>query len=142
MKQEIKFTIPGYAQPQEREGANFTGAHAIFFDRDRTKNYKSYVKYCALRYRPKELLTGALNVAVKIFRKIPKSFSKKKAAEAAAGIVRPDTRPDLKNIIWLIEDALNGLIWVDDAQIVSYDGGGKYYDDGKGERVELIITQI
>lgn len=48
---------------------------------------------------------------------IPKSWSKKKKAEAMAGGIWPDKKPDLSNIIKQIEDVAQGLLFDDDKQI-------------------------
>lgn len=36
-------------------------------------------------------------------------------------------RPDLDNWIKLPLDAMNKIVWADDAQVVSFDGSGKFY---------------
>ena len=62
-------------------------------------------------------LTGPLSVAVYAYMPIPKSFSKKKRAEALAGLVRPEVKPDWDNIA-KCSDAFNGIVWGDDASVV------------------------
>jgi Holliday junction resolvase RusA-like endonuclease len=56
---------------------------------------------------------GAVKLVVCTFRRLPKGTPKK--------VVRkPDMQmPDLDNIVKLASDALNGLAWEDDRQIVS-----------------------
>lgn len=48
---------------------------------------------------------------------VPASWSKKKRAEALAGIVRPCSTPDSDNLL-KVTDALNQVAFVDDRQIV------------------------
>lgn len=62
-------------------------------------------------------LTGPLSVAVYAYMPIPKSFSKKKRAEALAGLIRPEVKPDWDNIA-KCSDAFNGIVWGDDASVV------------------------
>ena len=61
--------------------------------------------------------TGALSVALDIRIEIPKSWSAAKRAEALAGRLHPTGKPDVDNIIKSVYDGLNGVCWVDDAQI-------------------------
>ena len=52
---------------------------------------------------------------------IPQSWSKKKQEAALRGEIWPGKKPDLSNILKQIEDALNGIVFRDDALIVRYD---------------------
>ena len=73
-------------------------------------------------------MTGALNVIITEFRAIPKSWSKRKHIAANMGDIRPTTKPDWDNIGKAVCDALNGLVWKDDSQIV-HATTEKYYSD-------------
>jgi Holliday junction resolvase RusA-like endonuclease len=55
------------------------------------------------------------------------------------GRIRPTKRPDVSNVIKIIEDALNGLAYRDDSQIVRV-VGEKYYSDSP--RVEVEICSL
>ena len=59
-----------------------------------------------------------VKISVNFFLPIPKSFSKKKTEECLSGVVMPTSRPDLDNYLKLILDAMNGVVYVDDSQIV------------------------
>ena len=50
---------------------------------------------------------------------IPVSWPKKKQASALDGTLRPTGKPDLDNVAKLLADALNGILWHDDSQIVA-----------------------
>lgn len=60
--------------------------------------------------------SGDLNVQIIACFSMPKSWSKKKKQEALLGHCRK--KPDADNIAKAILDALNGLAYVDDAQVV------------------------
>jgi Holliday junction resolvase RusA-like endonuclease len=61
---------------------------------------------------------GPLTVFVEAFFPIPASWSGKKRAAAAAGEIFHTSKPDGDNIFKAAGDALNGVCWVDDSQIV------------------------
>ena len=50
---------------------------------------------------------------------IPASWSKRKRTDAILGIIRPTGRPDLDNVFKLMADAFNGVVFRDDALIVT-----------------------
>lgn len=54
----------------------------------------------------------------------------------------PAVRPDLSNYIKLVEDALNGLMWADDALIVRYAHVEKVYADGRPAATELEVSAV
>jgi Holliday junction resolvase RusA-like endonuclease len=49
---------------------------------------------------------------------IPASWSKRKAADAITGHIRPTSRPDVDNYLKAILDAINSIVIADDAQVV------------------------
>ena len=65
-------------------------------------------------------IKGPVQLAVLYFRRIPKSWPKWKKRDAESGIVRPTARPDLDNLIKGAKDALQGVCFLDDAQVVQY----------------------
>jgi Holliday junction resolvase RusA-like endonuclease len=58
---------------------------------------------------------------------IPKSFSRAKREDAITRYIFPTKKPDLSNIVKQVEDALNGVAFRDDAQIVRYGTLQKVY---------------
>lgn len=73
-------------------------------------------------------MDGALMVTIRAFFQLPKSWSKKKTIAALAGDIRPTGRPDLDNIAKLSLDALNGIAYRDDAQVVALNVSKAYTD--------------
>lgn len=61
---------------------------------------------------------GALSVFIGVNKEIPASWSKRKRADALAGIIKPVSRPDGDNYEKAILDGLNGVVWHDDGQVV------------------------
>lgn len=59
-----------------------------------------------------------LRVTVTVYYQIPASVSKKRRAEMLSGRLRPMKKPDADNVAKIILDALNGVAYHDDAQVV------------------------
>ena len=62
-----------------------------------------------------EPLTGPVRLAVSAVWPWPKSWSAKKRREAGAHY--KTSKPDADNVAKLVADALNGIVWLDDAQV-------------------------
>lgn len=116
--QTYSIVIPGDAVPQGRPRVVRIGGRTIAYDPPKSKAYKARVRQYAARNAPKEPLEGKVQLEVQIFRSVPKSWSKKKHEAAYAGLIWPTTKPDVSNIVKGIEDALNGIWYKDDSQIV------------------------
>ena len=84
----IQFTIPGDVQAQQRPRVTKKGA----FDPRESKDYKSFVRLVAAEHAPEQLITAPIKLTIDVYRKIPKSFSKKKHQQALDGVLVPKTR--------------------------------------------------
>lgn len=59
-----------------------------------------------------------VTVAVDAYFKIPKSYTKGKRLACEHNINRPDKKPDIDNVLKVVLDALNGVAYEDDKQVV------------------------
>lgn len=57
---------------------------------------------------------------------IPKSATKRNNLAMLSGLIRPTKKPDCDNVAKLVLDALNGVAYFDDSQIVSLSVTKKY----------------
>lgn len=82
--------------------------------------YENLVKVCFTQAKPTDydLYDKPLRVEITAFFDIPKSFSQKRVREALGGGISPLKKPDADNIAKIICDALNGVAYKDDTQIV------------------------
>lgn len=135
----ISFTIPGKPVAQGRPRAARRGNRIMMYDPKPSKDYKEYVAKIAKEYAPEEPTEAALGVRMKIYREIPKSTTKKDRKLINEGLKRPVVRPDTDNYTKAILDALNGIIYKDDSQIVDLKAS-KYYSDDP--RVEIKIEAL
>ncbi|KKL51427.1 hypothetical protein LCGC14_2295590 [marine sediment metagenome] len=137
----IEFRVVGIPQ-RHRVGARaIQGKHgrpiALIYDDPKAKDWKRTVQAAALLVRPDRLLTGPVELTAVFYMPILKSFSKKKVAAVHAGEEIPHVvTPDRTALLRSTEDALTGVIWVDDAQV--WNGPlKKIYGDPPG--VEIVI---
>lgn len=138
--EKITFVVYGEPVAQGRGRSTIVNGKVIVYDPAKSREFKRLVKYIAQRYRPENLITSAITLTVRAYLSIPKSFSKKKKEMALSGELRPVKKPDLKNIIAGIEDALEKVIYENDSQIVEYGASGKWYGDPP--RVEVEIEEV
>lgn len=97
-----------------RSGRSFA---SVYTDA-KTRNYEGMLRQTAhLAMRGAPLLTGPLRVTVHALFPVPASWSRKNRADALSGFVRPTGKPDCDNLGKEI-DALNGIVWHDDSQVV------------------------
>lgn len=63
-------------------------------------------------------ICGPCALSVRITVEPPKSWTRKRRADAYNQMIFPTSKPDLDNCVKLICDALNGVAWLDDSQII------------------------
>ena len=134
----INFTVYGDPVAQGRPRFFRRGNHVGTYDPAKSRDYKDTVYSVALEHRPSQPLTGPLNVYIECYRKIPASFSKKKIGQACEGLIKPTTKPDVDNYAKGVKDALKGVIWQDDSQVVLLQVRKMY---SQTPRMEIRIEQ-
>lgn len=97
----------------------------------RHTEWAKYVKLVAAEHAPATLLEGPISLSLEFVLMRPKSVGKRRGW--------PIVRPDLSNLAKGFDDALTGILWKDDAQIVrsSY---GKVYGDRPG--VQVTVSEM
>ena len=112
----LEFKVPG--EPVGKGRPRFVRATGRTYTPEKTERYENLVKLAFIKEYPDVVpIEGPISVEMVANFSIPKSWSKKKQALAAAGALRPTKKPDTDNIA-KIKDALNGIAWIDDAQVV------------------------
>jgi Holliday junction resolvase RusA-like endonuclease len=87
-------------------------------------------------------LSGALSVSMRFRMPIPKSATKALKAAMAAGEVAHISKPDASNLVKAAEDALNGVMFHDDSQVVRLFVSKVYSDQpGLDVRIEALEPQ-
>lgn len=110
---------------------------------EKTINYENLVKMSYLEeHKGKELLKGELSMIINFYFAIPKSTSKKNRKLMNEGKIRHNKKPDIDNCIKSITDALNGIAYKDDSQIVQVKACKLYSEEPKTEVVIESISSI
>lgn len=88
-------------------------------------------------------LEGPLRFQAIFFRRRPLAHFRRRSGQLTtelhdwASIAVPQTKPDATKLLRSTEDALTGILWIDDAQVVSQ-AAGKLYGDQPGA---IIIVE-
>ena len=134
----VVFTIPGEPQGKAR-GRTFIHKHTgrpTTMTPEKTVNYEALIKLQAGQSTKEFYQDQELFMRLTAYYSIPKSASKKKAELMRNIEIRPTKKPDIDNIIKVVCDALNGVVYKDDTQIVSI-SAQKFYENVP--RVEVCI---
>jgi Holliday junction resolvase RusA-like endonuclease len=113
------FTIELPGPPLGKGRPRFVRATGHVYTPPETARYQEALRKQALvtmgRQRP---LEGPLSIYVEALFPMLESWSIRQCDRALAGAVLPDKKPDLDNILKML-DAFNGIVWFDDRQIVT-----------------------
>jgi Holliday junction resolvase RusA-like endonuclease len=88
---------------------------------EETASYESLIKFCAHkamgRCGVRAPTSEAVCVTMTAWLVPPESLSKRRRADMLEGLLAPTKKPDADNIAKVV-DGLNGIVWIDDAQVV------------------------
>ena len=134
---QVRFEIPG--EPQGKGRPRLSNGHT--YTPKKTADYEQLVRAAYLQKAGGYKFAKDVPLAVKIFAYmgIARSDTRKLQAAKQCGDIRPTKKPDWDNIGKVVCDALNGVAYHDDAQIVR----GlveKLYDKDPG--VDVIIGEV
>ena len=115
------------------------------FSRGRTytpKKTVDYEKQIADKARSamgsSEPLKTALEAFIYVRLPVPKSYPKKRAEACLSGSEWPCKKPDLDNIVKSYMDGMNGIVYVDDSQVVEIHTTKVYAETGG---VDILIKE-
>ena len=133
MTTELKLIIPGEPCAQGRPKFSTFGGHVKAYDPEKSRNYKAFVKMIAMEEAKKQMwLSGTelpLEIEIEACLTIPSSKPKKFKQRALDGLEMPTKKPDIDNIFKCITDALSGIAYKDDKQIIRCSMRKRYADE-------------
>lgn len=132
------FIVTGPARGKGRARSTKSGHH---YTPKETRLYEAHVRDCYLREHPDAApMTGPVCLVVLEARLRPATHLRKDGSRRASAPIYPVSRPDLDNIVKSILDGLNGIAWVDDAQVVEIRASKEYGDEAfVGVRIKGLV---
>ena len=128
----ITFTVPGIAQPKGSTAAYLRrGRLAVKGDNAKAAPWQKAIAWTAREaIGPGAALTGPIVISVRFYFSRPKS---------ARGREYPIVKPDLDKLLRCACDALTGVVYADDCQVMRI-LAAKYY--GTPARAEFVIWEM
>lgn len=129
-----RFWVPGIPVAKARPRVTMIGGRARAYTPKKSADWEREIQK-HVRMQP---LQGPLIMTIVCHLPIPKSWSKKKHAQAVSGSVFPVSKPDVDNYAKSVMDALNGIAYFDDSQVVTLTCQKQYSADEPGLMIEII----
>ncbi len=115
-------------------------ANGIAYTPKKTANWEAFARMCATAtMQGRCSLDAPCELSVLAIFPVPKSWPEWKRDAALAGEIRHTTKPDLDNILKAAKDALNGVVYADDAQVTQTSMRKQY---GTSPRVVIEVYPV
>lgn len=136
-----------YGKPQGKARArtfyNKFAGRVTSFTPQQTVLYENLVKTCFQEANEKTFFNGEpITVQINAYFAVPKSKTKREKTAIDMGEIQPTKKPDADNIAKVICDALNGIAYRDDTQVISLKVRKVYIKTlakDQAERVEVSL---
>lgn len=128
---QLFFTFEIEPVPQLRPRVSSRGGYVRVYDPPKVKNFKNLLRSLASSQYTRPPLIGPLSVSLTFYRPVQKSISQSERERRLSNQSKPVVKPDTDNYIKSTLDALNGVLWHDDSQIVKIEAEKRYGETGK-----------
>ena len=116
----VNFTVYGPPQGKARPRFRKIGNFVQTYTPAKTKSYEDEIKmFAKAAMGATEPLETPVEVFLYIRNTVPASYSKKRTEACLSGQEKPTKKPDLDNVAKAYLDAMNGVVYKDDCQIIS-----------------------
>lgn len=124
------FVISGIPVPKGRPRLTTRNGFARAYTPEKTRRFETMVADQArAAVGPIDPYSGAVELEAHFSLPVPKSWPKRDRIAALAGDIHPQGKPDIDNFLKAIADGLNGVVYLDDCQIVSARLTKRYGDE-------------
>ena len=135
----IDFVIPGEPKGKGRPRFSKVGAYVKTYTPADTASYENLVKVLCMEQKKRFSDTAQIKMEILTYYGIPKATPKYKREKMLLGEIRPIKKPDADNVAKIICDALNGVAYKDDTQVVDLHIKRYYSSD---PRVEVFMEEV
>ena len=140
MSATVYFVVYGNPVGKGRPRATSRGGFVRMYTDAKTLGFESAVADEArIAMRDWQAFETPMQLQLSAYYYIPKSWSKKKRQMAMDGEIHPQVKPDLDNVMKAVLDAMNGVVYVDDSQVINMVATKRYSSD---PRVEVYLHEV
>ena len=105
----------------------------------KTKDYETVIREQAVLFMGEEkTLETPVSVSIEFSMPMPKSTAKKLLEAHLNGSIRHTKKPDLDNLAKAVLDAMNGVVFLDDSQIVKLTLSKRYSKLGN---IQIFVSE-
>jgi len=116
---QIIFDVAGDPKGKGRPRFSRHGKFTKVYTDQQTLDYEITIKtYAAKAMGSQKPLETAVSVFLYVRLPVPVSYSKKRTEACLSGLEFPTKKPDIDNIAKAFLDAMNGVVYLDDTQVV------------------------
>lgn len=128
------FEVPGKPQGKARARTTRNGTYTP----EKTVLYENLIKVC-YRQVTRQCTEEPLHITIEAVFEPVKSTSRVRREKMLSGEIKPTKRPDIDNIAKVVLDALNGVAYKDDTQVISLEVIKTY---GPFEKLNVLIRSV
>lgn len=137
----VSFFVPtapqGKARPRVFRNPHNGTVHGV--TPAKTRRYEELIRQCFEAAHVSKIACAPIGVRIVARFAVPRSYTKKQRRDIAEWRLLPTKKPDIDNITKCVLDALNGVAYADDSQVVRVSCEKLYVVDGE-DREGLTIT--
>jgi Holliday junction resolvase RusA-like endonuclease len=140
MTAAVYFVVTGKPTGKGRPRASTRGGFVRMYTDAKTLGYEAAIADEAARAMGEmEPFETPMQMQVSCYYPIPKSPGPRRSKQDAVdGELYPKVKPDLDNVVKAVLDAINGVVYVDDAQVINLVATKRYATD---PRVEVYVFE-
>lgn len=112
----LQFVLHIIPVPQKQTRFAMNGKHPHAYDP--SKKDLLQLQWMIKAYAPKEPIAGPVAVSYTFYLPIPKTTSRVKSGQMDRNMIKHIVKPDLDNLAYIVTNAMKGIIYNDDSQIV------------------------
>ena len=116
---QIHFQVEGDPKGKGRPRFTRAGKFTRVYTDKQTLDYEALIKFFAAEAMGStDPLETPVSVFLYIRHGVPQSYSKKRTEACLSGLEQPCKKPDIDNIAKTYLDGMNGVVFLDDTQVV------------------------